>query len=94
MSRPARAHELPVRLAFREEGNFWNAYLALSDTMERATLIGSVRIGPMMADPDLKRQFIDLMKSVMQHAIEEAIGVSVDHFNERTAPESERSGNA
>jgi hypothetical protein len=33
------------RLAFREEGEYWNAYFAAEHTMDGALLLGSIRLG-------------------------------------------------
>jgi len=78
-----------VRLAFRVEGNFWNCYLALDDTMKGAHLIGSITMGAVKQDDGIKSAFMQVMKQVMALTI----GRSPE-WDERPAPESERSGHA
>jgi hypothetical protein len=88
-----KMRKLPVRLALREEGEWWNAYLAQVGTMENAKLIASTMIGPIQSNPVLKRQFLDFVTAVMKFAIEQSIG-STPVFAEEDVPESERSGHA
>jgi hypothetical protein len=84
---------LPIRLALRAEGKFWNAYLASEGTMEGGNLIGSVMLRPCQDDPELAAQFKALMTAVVNHAIKEVVGQAPDDFEERPAPTSERAGN-
>jgi hypothetical protein len=83
---------ISIRLALRHEGDWWNAYLAKSDTMEGARLISSILIGAVAGKPERKQAFIDLMQEVMADGIETMSGVRPDNFDIDTAPESERSG--
>lgn len=86
---------LPVklRLALRREGDFWNAYVALENTMEDAILIGSIAMG-VATVPRFKRAFMALMKDAMAHHIKGIAG-KVDHWNDPvTAPEHEKAGRA
>jgi hypothetical protein len=83
---------MKVRVAFREEGTFWNAYMALPDTMENARLIGSISMGAVRQSPEIKDAFMDVMKRVLALAIEGATGEVPDHWITEKAPESERSG--
>lgn len=80
------------RIAFRVEGAMWNAYLAASDTMEGATLLGSLRMD-IARNPIRKAQFQSLMTEVMADLTESAFGERPD-MNVQAAPEHERSGNA
>jgi hypothetical protein len=84
---------LPVRLAFREEGNMWNVYLARQGTMEGAKLIGSIAIGPVRANKKFKQMFMTLMEQVLADTIEDLTGLVPD-WEENPAPESERGGHA
>jgi hypothetical protein len=86
--------KMKIRLALREEGNSWNAYMALTDTMEGAKLIGSIAAGAIHKDPEIKNDFMDLMKRVLALAIKETTGEAPDFWRTGPAPESERGGNA
>jgi len=90
----AGTHKMKVRLALREEGNFWNAYMAQMGTMDNAKLIGSIVLGAAMKDPKIKQDFMNLMMRVMGLAIKEVSGSEPEKWETTTAPESERSGNA
>lgn len=81
-----------IRLALRREGQFWNAYLAHMDTMENAKLIGSILIGVAEQNPEIKAEFKAVMEKTMAFAIKQVTGRTVAEFEERTAPEHERSG--
>jgi len=85
---------MKVRLAMRQEGNFWNAYLALPDTMEGAKLIGSIIIGAVAQDPKIKRDFMKLMQRVLGNAIRDTTGEKPKEWDINPAPESERSGHS
>lgn len=77
------------RIAFREEGDYWNAYFAAQDSMQDAVLLGSLRMNAAHV-PELKQQFIDLMKAVFSQACRETIGRAPAWFRETPAPDSER----
>ncbi len=47
---------MAVRLALRQEGAFWNAYLAQADTMVGAKLIGSIVLGAVKKTRKRKRR--------------------------------------
>ena len=85
---------MQIRLALREEGSFWNAYLALSDTMENAKLIGSILISPVRNNQEIKDAFMAVMKQVLTDAIEDVTGEKPDEWVTQSAPESERSGHS
>jgi hypothetical protein len=85
--------KLPIRLALRAEGKFWNAYLASEGTMEGADLIGSVILRPCQDDPELAAQFKALMTAVVRRAIKEVVGQAPVDFEEWGVPTSERAGN-
>lgn len=82
------------RIAFREEGNLWAAYFAQDDTMEGAVFLGSIRLRPVEADPELKGSFMDAMKRVVNFAFSEELGVVPEWGGPRDAPEHERGGRA
>lgn len=85
---------MKIRLALREEGSFWNAYLAMSDTMDGAKLIGSIMIGAARKNPEIKAAFQALMQQVLADAIEDVTGEAPDKWDVQRGPESERAGNA
>lgn len=85
---------MKIRLALREEGNFWNAYLALADTMEGAKLIGTIKIGAVAQDPKIKKDFMKLMQRVLANAIKDTTGQKPKEWDVGPAPESERSGHS
>ncbi len=85
---------MKVRIALREEGTFWNAYLALSDSMDGAKLIGSIMMGAVRKDADIKAAFQLLMKQVLANAVEEVTGSPPDKWEIMPAPESERAGHS
>lgn len=82
-----------LRLAFREEGNMWNAYLAKMDTMVGAKLIGSIAMGAVIKDPEVKEVFMGLMKKVMANGIEELTGAAPTAWDTRPASDT-RGGHA
>ncbi len=85
---------MKLRLAFREEGEFWNAYLALPETMKDAKLVGCILMGTVRKNPDVKRDFMEVMKLILSKASEEVTGEPVMNWDERKAPEGKRSGSA
>jgi hypothetical protein len=88
----AETRKMPIRLALREEGPMWNAYLARQGTLEGSRLIGSIAIGAVTKNPEIKERFQTLMTDVMKHAIQQTLGVTPDEFIVERGPESERSG--
>lgn len=52
------------RLAFRHEGDFWNCYYALPDTMEGAIFLSSTRLGNTHSEK-LKKLFMDYNRSII-----------------------------
>lgn len=82
------------RLAFRIEGEMWNCYVAKNDTMNNAILIGSIRISMIEKSDDRKREFMELMKAGFSDFATELFGAPPTAFDEKPAPEHERSGSA
>lgn len=80
------------RIAFRVEGAMWNAYLAALNTMEGATLLGSLRMD-IARDPVRKLQFQTLMTEVMADLCESAFDERPE-MNIQQAPEHEKAGSA
>ena len=86
--------KLKIRLAFREEGSFWNAYLALPNTMDGAKLIGSIAIGAVKGNSGIKTKFMDVMKDIIAEAIKDTTGTVVDDWSTEHAAEAERAGHS
>ena len=82
------------RLAMRIEGDNWNAYYALQDTMEGAVLLGSIRMGAVAENAARKQAFMNLMRDVVTDIIRESTGLKPTWGGPETAPEHERSGSA
>jgi len=82
------------RIAFREEGDRWNAYYALPHSMKGAIPLGSIRINIVRTHPDLKEAFIQLMREVLNHYLQEMLGREPEWGTPEPAPEAERSGHA
>lgn len=82
------------RLAFRQEGKWWNAYYALPNTMADALHLGSIAMPAVTNNPERKRAFMDLMRDVVADIIQDSTGVRPGWNGERPAPEHERAGNA
>jgi hypothetical protein len=72
------------RLAFRSEGRMWSAYYAKEDTMEGATLIGSISL-KLVQNKDRKSAFIAVMKDVVADILEEVTGIRPTFPNQPTA---------
>jgi hypothetical protein len=81
--------EMPFRLALRQEGDMWNAYLAPEGSMDRALFLGSIRLNVVKNDAKAKDAFMSLMVSVVGNAIEEVVGVKPEWI-EKGAPSYER----
>jgi hypothetical protein len=89
---PIPDHAQVGRLALREEGNNWVAYYALPDTMKDAIFLGSIRMVVVLANPERKQAFMDLMREVVADTIEETTGIRPQWTGPQTALEHERSG--
>lgn len=82
------------RLALRVDGENWIAYYAMLGTMDRAIMLGSIRMSIVTKSPARKQEFMDLMQEVVADLIEEAVGERPNWNRPQGAPENERSGNA
>jgi len=86
--------ELTMRLALRVEGSMWVAYIAQSETMEGAHLLGSIRMAIIQSSPERKAEFMRLMEESMGAVLREALGTEITFGEPHGAPEHERSGTA
>lgn len=78
------------RVAFRTEGDNWNAYFAMPDTMKGAIYLGSMRFTLVTRD-DRKDAFIALMRECVGDLMEETMGRRpVWPLPPQKAPERER----
>ena len=82
------------RLALRVEGDNWNAYYAKPNTMEGAVFLGSIGMPFIVANPERKQAFMDMMRDIVADHIQEATGIRPTWGDPKTAPEHERSGTA
>lgn len=62
------------RLALREDGDFWKAYYAKSDTMDGAILLGMIRLAFVLDNPTRKREFMLLMQAATTDMLREFTG--------------------
>lgn len=85
---------MKLRIAFREEGALWNAYVAQIGTMEGAVLLGSIAIGAARANTDMKQSFMQLMQRAFADAVARSMGVPIEEWDIARAPETERGGRA
>ena len=79
------------RVAMRVEGEMWNAYYALPDSMADAIFLGSIRLATVRDNPARKQAFIELMREIIGDIMEENTGVRPT-WDINPAPEHERSG--
>lgn len=82
------------RLAMRHEGGNWSAYYALPSSMEEPIFLGSIRMGAITNNPELKQAFMDMMRDVVSDIIEAKTGVRPTWGGPTAAPEHERAGEA
>lgn len=82
------------RLAMRHEGQNWNAYYALPDSMSEPIFLGSIRMGAVVNSPERKQRFMDMMRDVVSDLIEQETGVRPEWGGPQPAPEHERAGEA
>ena len=86
--------DAPLRIALREEGDWWMAYVARPGTMEGALPIASIRMAIVRQSIEHKEAFIELMKDIIEDILT-GQGVVIEDWSEpQDAPESERSGHA
>lgn len=82
------------RLAMRMEGDRWNAYYALPETMKDPIFLGSIRMGAVADNPTRKQAFMDMMRDIVSEIIEDETGIRPQWGGPEPAPEHERSGSA
>jgi hypothetical protein len=82
------------RLALRVEGEWWNAYYAMPDTMDDAIHLAAIRMSAVSANGKLKQMFMDTMRELVADILEEKTGQRPTWGGPEAAPEHERSGAA
>lgn len=82
------------RLAMRHEGQQWNAYYALENTMNGAIFLGSIAMVAVAENPERKQAFMNMMRDVVSDIMEERLGVRPEWGEPQAAPEHERSGHS
>jgi hypothetical protein len=92
MMRSEMTGQTPFRLAMRVEGRNWCAYITKPDTMQGAIFLGSIAMRFVEDNKERKQAFIDLMTGALGEMVEELFG-QVPAWEQKPAPESERSGN-
>lgn len=79
------------RLAFRHEGENWNAYFAPPGSMEGALLLGSISMSLIINNDEIKQAFIHLIQSALTNALEDE---NLEWDAPKKAPEHERAGHS
>ena len=82
------------RLAMRHEGNNWNAYYALPNSMEDPIFLGSIRMTAITNNQERKQSFMQMMRDIVSDIIEDETGIRPTWGDPTMAPEHERSGEA
>lgn len=82
-------HQQIGRLAMREEGDLWNAYYAMPDTMKDAIFLGSIKMR-FVAIEGRKNTFMNLMREAVADLIEEELGARPVWGDPKSAPFWER----
>lgn len=81
------------RLALRHEGNSWNAYYALPDSMEGAIFLASINMGAVTTNRRRKEEFVAMCRSIVGDILKDATGQNISRWQDPvTAPEHERAG--
>lgn len=93
MATTLKDHAVKVgRLAMRHEGAQWNAYYALTNTMDGAIFLGSIAMR-FVVDETRKHLFMALMREAVSDLIEEQTGHRPTWPDGvQAAPEHERAG--
>lgn len=79
------------RIALRDEGKWWVAYMAPLHTMDGATEIARIRLNLVTADRMLRERFIAFVQEAFNVVCREALGVTPEYPKPpMPAPEHER----
>lgn len=85
--------ETPIaRLAIRQEGSLWNAYMAHNSTMNGSILLCSISFHIIKQNLDIKRNFVALAMQSMEKLIAD-VDANVEWGDIIPAPDHEKTGN-
>jgi hypothetical protein len=83
------------RLAMCHEGKWWNAYYAMTGTMDGALHIGSIAMRFVVENPERKEAFMGLMRAAISDLIfEQTSQRPTWPEGVQAAPEHERAGHS
>lgn len=83
------------RLALRHEGDWWNAYYAMTHTMDGAVLLGTIAMAAVVGNEKNKKAFMALMQNVVSDILEKKCGVRPSWPEPpHNAPEHEKAGHS
>ncbi len=82
------------RIAFRDEGDFVNAYFAHLGSMESACFISSMRRELLVEDPDLWEAWRGILAVAYRAYCLRHAGVDPGELEEKVGPAHERTGRA
>ena len=82
------------RLAMRHEGDNWNAYYALPNTMEDPIFLGSIRMAAITSNLERKTAFMYMMRDIISDIVEDQTGIRPTWGGPESAPEHERAGHS
>ena len=74
------------RLIIKREGHFWNAYHVVSDKAEDSNLIGSICIGAVANNTEMRDAFKAMMTNIVFEAIKEITGTVPTMVKENHQP--------
>ena len=77
------------RLAMRHEGENWNGYWAVPDTMSGALFLGSIKMA-FVTTPERREAFMSLLRDGVSDLIEEQYGYRPEWPGAVAAPDHER----
>lgn len=77
------------RVAIRTEGEFYKAYIAQTETMEGALLVGSIQSDIATQFPELRDQFVTLMTNLITLVATDVMGCPPSSIVKQQAPASE-----
>lgn len=75
------------RIAFRVEGDWWVAYYALPDSMDKALRLATIQMSMVTDSPTRRQTFMDLVRDYVKEIVP-----AFEIADSKTAPEHERSG--
>lgn len=77
------------RIAFRVEDDWWVAYYALPDSMDKALRLATIQMAMVTDSPTRRQAFMDLVRDYIKEIVP-----AFEIADTQTAPQHERSGAA